>query len=160
MADNQLDTFDYKILIALQGNAELSMADLGEKVGLSHTPCWRRVKRLEEEGYIRGKVTVLNPKKVNLSVSVHAYITIKKHDEESLNAFESSVQPIPEIVECYSTTGEKDYLLRVVVASVEHYETLLKNTLVHLPNVASVNSAFALKQVKYTTELPLSVEKS
>ncbi|GAA5315666.1 MAG: Lrp/AsnC family transcriptional regulator [Candidatus Pelagadaptatus aseana] len=152
---HQLDEFDTKILIALQENADYSMNELGDLVGLSHTPCWRRIKRLEAEGYIQGKVTLLNPKLLNLSVSVHAYVTIKSHDEASLNAFESSVQDVKEIVECYSTTGEKDYLLRVVVESVEHYETLLKQTLVHLPNVASVNSAFALKQVKYTAALPL-----
>ncbi|MFL0811495.1 MAG: Lrp/AsnC family transcriptional regulator [Agarilytica sp.] len=150
-----LDNHDLKILCALQENAELSMAELGEKVGLSHTPCWRRVKRLEEGGYIHKRVTLLNPEKLNLAVSVHAYITIKKHDEESLLAFESAVQAVPEIVECYSITGEKDYLLRMIVSSVNNYEALLKKQLVHLPNVASVNSVFALKQVKYTTALPI-----
>lgn len=156
MASNgNLDNHDKKILIALQDNAELSMVDLGDKVGLSHTPCWRRVKRLEEDGYIKRRVTLLNPDKLNLNVSVHAYITIKRHDEESLLAFESAVQEVPEIVECYSTTGDKDYLLRMVVSTVDDYESLLKKRLVHLPNVASVNSVFALKQVKYTTALPL-----
>ncbi len=150
-----LDNHDKKILIALQDNADLSMADLGDKVGLSHTPCWRRVKRLEEEGYIKRRVTLLSPAKLQLNVSVHAYITIKRHDEESLLAFESAVQEVPEIVECYSTTGDKDYLLRMVVSTVDDYESLLKKRLVHLPNVASVNSVFALKQVKYTTALPL-----
>ncbi|WNO10329.1 Lrp/AsnC family transcriptional regulator [Teredinibacter sp. KSP-S5-2] len=150
------DQYDIKILSALQKNAGISMSDLGEAVGLSHTPCWRRVKRLEEEGYIRGRVTLLDPYKLNLAVTVHAYITIKKHDESSLNAFESSVTVVEEIVECYSITGDKDYLLKVVTSSVDHYEKLLKNTLVHLPNVDSVNSVFALKQIKYSTELPLN----
>lgn len=152
-----LDNYDKKILIALQANAELSMADLGDQVGLSHTPCWRRVKRLEEEGFIKRRVTLLSADKLKLNVSVHAYITIKRHDEESLLAFESAVQEVAEIVECYSITGEKDYLLRMVVGSVDDYESLLKTKLVHLPNVASVNSVFALKQVKYTTALPLEV---
>jgi Lrp/AsnC family transcriptional regulator len=152
---NQLDDFDIKILKALQENADYSMNELGDLVGLSHTPCWRRIKRLEADGFIRGKVTLLDPQKLTLSVTVHAYVTIKSHDEDSLNAFESSVQEVKEIVECYSTTGDKDYLLRGVVDSVEHYEQLLKKTLVHLPNVVSVNSTFALKQVKYTTSLPL-----
>ncbi len=131
------------------------MADLGEAVGLSHTPCWRRVKRLEEAGYIARRVTILNAEKLQLSVTVHAYITIKSHNEESLLAFEKAVQDLDDIVECYSVTGDKDYLLKVVASSVDHYEKLLKSTLVHLPNVASVNSVFALKQVKYTTALPL-----
>lgn len=156
---HQLDDFDIKILKALQENADYSMNELGELVGLSHTPCWRRIKRLEADGFIRGKVTLLDAKKLKLGVTVHAYITIKSHDESSLNAFESAVQDVKEVVECYSTTGDKDYLLRVVVDSVDHYEQLLKQTLVHLPNVASVNSTFALKQVKYTTALPLDAIK-
>ncbi|WP_188149667.1 Lrp/AsnC family transcriptional regulator [Teredinibacter waterburyi] len=150
-----LDHHDIKILKCLQLNADISMAELGDKVGLSHTPCWRRVKSLEKEGYIKGKVTLLDGEKLNLSVAVHAYITIKSHDEASLVAFESAVQSIAEIVECYSITGDKDYQLKIIVASVDHYEKLLKSTLVHLPNVASVNSVFALKQIKYTTQLPL-----
>ncbi|MBR9910954.1 MAG: Lrp/AsnC family transcriptional regulator [Gammaproteobacteria bacterium] len=152
---SQLDDFDIKILKALQENADYSMNELGDLVGLSHTPCWRRIKRLEADGYILGKVTLLNAKQLNMRVSVHAYLTIKSHDEDSLNAFESAVQAVKEVVECYSTTGEKDYLLRIIVSSVDHYEQLLKQTLVHLPNVASINSTFALKQVKYTTALPL-----
>ena len=152
---SDLDDYDLKILKALQTNADYSMAELGELVGLSHTPCWRRMKRLEEDGYIKGKVMLLDGKKLHLGVSVHAYITIKKHDEDSLNAFETAVQEISEVVECYSITGEKDYLLRIVVENVDRYEHFLKHCLVHLPNVASVNSVFALKQVKYTTQLPL-----
>ena len=150
-----LDEFDRKILRTLQENAAYSMAELGDKVGLSHTPCWRRIKKLEADGIIKQKVTLLDPKQLGLGVTVYAYITIKSHDEGSLDAFENSVQDVAEIVECYSTSGEKDYVLRVVVDSVEHYEQLLKKTIVHLPNVASVNSTFALKQVKYTTSLPL-----
>lgn len=151
----KIDDFDRKILRRLQDDADCSMAELGDAVGLSHTPCWRRVKRLEAEQIIEGKVVLLNPQKLNLGVTVYAYITIKRHDEKSLNAFESDVQRVDEIVECHSISGEKDYVLRIVVNSVEHYEQLLKKTLVHLDNVASVNSTFALKQVKYTTKLPL-----
>ncbi|HEY7772813.1 MAG TPA: Lrp/AsnC family transcriptional regulator [Marinagarivorans sp.] len=153
--DTRLDKFDTLILKTLQENADFSMNEIGERVGLSHTPCWRRVKRLEQDGYIKKRVTLLDAKSLNLGVSVHAYLTIKSHDEQSLNAFEAAVQQIPEIVECYSTTGNKDYLLRIIVSNVDSYERLLKKTLVHLPNVASINSTFALKQVKYTTELPL-----
>lgn len=150
-----LDEFDRKILRALQKDAELSMADLGEIVGLSHTPCWRRVKRLEAEGIIKRKVALLDPKKVKLGVTVYAYIIMKTHDEISLNDFEAAVQKTENIVECYSTSGEKDYILRIVVDSIEQYERLLKRNLVHLPNVASINSTFALKSVKYTTQLPI-----
>lgn len=151
----ELDEYDRKILRALQENADYSMTDLGNLIGLSHTPCWRRLKRLEAEGVIRGKVTLLDPKLLNLGVTVHAYITIKHHDAASLEAFENMILAIPEVVECYSTSGEKDYVLRVVVESVEHYERLMKKTLIHLPNIGSINSAFALKQVKFTTQLPI-----
>ena len=150
-----LDNFDRKILQALQQDADQSMNELGEKIGLSHTPCWRRIKRLEDAGIIKSRVAIVDPDKVDLSVTVHAYIIIKSHDERSLDAFERAVLDVNEIVECYSTSGEKDYVLRIVVKSVAHYEQLLKQTLVHLPNVASVNSTFALKQVKYSTSLPL-----
>lgn len=152
---SELDSYDLRILKALQNRSDYSMTELGEIVGLSHTPCWRRIKRLEQEGYIRQRVTLLNPTRLDLGVTVHAYLTIKSHDEESLNAFEQAVLQVPEVVECYSTTGEKDYLLRIVIRNVDDYERLLKKTLVHLPNVASVNSTFALKQIKYTTELPI-----
>jgi len=150
-----IDDYDRKILRALQENADYSMAELGEKVGLSHTPCWRRIKRLEADGVIRGRVTLLEAYKLNLAVSVHAYITVKSHDEESLAAFENSVIDVQEVVECYSTSGDKDYLLRIIVNSVDEYEKLLKHKLLGLPNVFSVNSVFALKQVKFTTELPI-----
>lgn len=150
-----LDDYDRRILRALQANANYSMTELGNLVGLSHTPCWRRIKRLEQEGFIGARVTLLNPGKLSLGVTVHAYIIIKSHDEDSLNAFENAVQDVQEVVECYSTSGDKDYVLRVVAKNVDDYERLLKKTIVHLPNVASVNSTFALKQVKYTTELPL-----
>jgi Lrp/AsnC family transcriptional regulator len=150
-----IDDIDRAILRALQQNADYSMADLGNLVGLSHTPCWRRLKRLETEGVIRHKVTLLDANKLNLGVTVHAYITIKHHEQAALEAFESAVLAIPEIVECHSTSGDKDYVLRVVVESVEHYERLMKTQLINLPNLGSINSAFALKQVKYTTQLPI-----
>ena len=150
-----IDDTDRKLLRALQKDADCSMAELGERIGLSHTPCWRRVKRLEAEGLIRDKVVLLDPEKLGLSVTVYAYIIIKSHDEGSLDAFESAVQSVDEVVECYSTSGEKDFVLKIVVRSVEHYERLLKRTLVHLDNVASVTSTFALKRVKYTTEMPM-----
>lgn len=150
-----LDDYDRKILRALQQNADYSMNELGDKVGLSHTPCWRRIKRLEHDGYIRSRVVLADPKKLSFGVTVHAYIIIQSHDEASLNAFENAVQTVEEIVECYSTSGDKDYVLKIVARDVEDYERLLKKDIVHLPNVASVNSTFALKQVKFTTALPV-----
>ena len=150
-----MDAFDLQILRELQANAEISMQELGEKVGLSHTPCWRRVKKLEEAGVIRHRVTLLDPEQLKLSVNVFVQVSLGVQQEEALNAFEAAVQTIPEIVECYTVSGDRDFLLRVVVEDVTAYERLLKSTLVHLPEVANMSSTFALRQVKYTTELPL-----
>lgn len=152
---SELDEFDRRILQALQADADVSMAELGERVGLSHTPCWRRVKKLETAGIIRGKVVLLDPERLDLSVNVFVEVHLKAHDEASLNAFETAVAAVDEVVECYTVSGEKDFLLRVVVADVASYERLLKHRLVHLPSVGSLSSTFALRQVKYTTRLPL-----
>jgi len=131
------------------------MQELGERVGLSHTPCWRRVKRLQEEGVIRRKVTLLDGKSLGLEVNVFVQVTLKNHQENGLALFEDSVQDIAEIVECYTVSGDKDFLLRIVVADVAAYEHLLKHTLINLPGVDNLSSTFALRQVKYTTEYPL-----
>ena len=152
---DNLDSFDLKILRELQNNADLSMQDLGEKVGLSHTPCWRRIKRLEEQGIIKRKVTLLDAEQLNLSVNVFVQVSLRHHRENALNRFEDAVLDVDAIVECYTVSGEKDFLLRVVVADVTAYEHLLKHTLVHLPEVGNLSSTFALRQVKYTTKLPL-----
>ena len=111
----KLDKFDREILRVMQRDATISMADLSQKVGLSHTPCWRRVKKMEAEGLIRQKVTLLDCKKLNLGVSVFIYITLKNHDGDSLTNFEDAVQEIDAIVECHTTSGEKDYLLKVII---------------------------------------------
>lgn len=151
----KLDKFDREILRVLQRDATVSMANLSQQVGLSNTPCWRRVKKLEAENIILQKVTLLDNKKLNLGVSVFIYVSLKNHDGESLNDFEKAVQSIDEIVECHTTSGDKDYLLKVVVESIEEYEFILKTKLTHLPLVDHLSSTFALKQVKNTTELPI-----
>jgi Lrp/AsnC family transcriptional regulator len=152
---DSLDSFDLHIIRELQSDADISMAELGERVGLSHTPCGRRVKKLEDMGIIRGRVTLLDPERLNLSVNVFVQVSLGVQQEEALNRFEDAVQSIPEIVECYTVSGDRDFLLRVIVEDVGAYERLLKSTLVHLPEVANMSSTFALRQVKYTTELPL-----
>jgi Lrp/AsnC family transcriptional regulator len=151
-----LDSFDIKILRELQQNAEVSMQDLGNKVGLSHTPCWRRVKRLEKDGVIRKRVTLLDANALHLAVNVFVHVTLKNHRENGLTLFEEAVQDISEIVECYTVSGDRDFLLRVVVADVSAYEHLLKHILINLPGVDNLSSTFALRQVKYTTEYPLA----
>ena len=134
----------------------MSMQELGDRVGLSHTPCWRRVKRLEEGGFIRRRVALLDPAHLDLTVNVFVNVNLKRHQENALSRFEEAVQSVPEIVECYTVSGETDFLLRVIVADVSAYERLLKSTLVHLPEVGNLTSTFALRQVKYTTALPMN----
>lgn len=151
-----LDALDRRILTELQQAADLPMQALGDRVGLSHTPCWRRVKRLERRGIIRRRVTLLDADQLDIAVNVLVNVSLKRHQENALNRFEEAVQSVPEIVECYSVSGETDFLLRVVVRDVAAYEHLLKATLVHLPEVGNLTSTFALRQVKYTTALPLA----
>ena len=150
-----MDSFDLQILRVLQADATISMQELGDQVGLSHTPCWRRVKKLEDAGVIRGRVTLLDPEHLKLSVTVFVQVSLGVQGVTALNRFEEAVQGIPEIVECYTVSGDRDFLLRIVVEDVSAYERLLKSTLVHLPEVSNMSSTFALRQVKYTTELPL-----
>jgi len=150
-----LDTIDRKILSALQANPNLSAADLAAQAGLSHTPCWRRVKKLEEAGVIRGKEIVFNPLALDLTVIVFAEVRLKHLDENTLENFESIARQCPEILKCFSMSGESDDLLRVVVRSVEHYEIFLKKILLHLLDVTSINSRFALKTIKMTSRLPI-----
>ncbi len=153
-----MDALDIKILRELQRDAELSMQELGDRVGLSHTPCWRRVKRLESEGVIKKRVTLLDAQSLHLAVNVFVHVALKNHQENGLARFEDAVQDIPEIVECYTVSGDRDFLLRVVVADVAAYEQLLKHTLINLPGVDNLSSTFALRQVKYTTEYPLTAK--
>ena len=152
---DKLDRTDRRILQQMQRKADISMQDLGERVGISHTPCWRRLRRLEEQGFIRGRVALLDAEHLDLTVNVFVNVSLKRHQDNALTRFEESVQDIPEIVECYTVSGETDFLLRVVVADVRAYEHLLKETLVHLPEVSNLTSTFALRQVKYTTALPI-----
>ena len=152
----KLDPIDRWILVELQETADLSMQELGDRVGLSHTPCWRRVRRLEDRGFITRRVTLLDAKQLDLAVNVFVNVNLRRHQENALNRFEEAVLDVPEIVECYTVSGETDFMLRVVVADVEAYERLLKATLVHLPEVGNLTSTFALRQVKYTTALPLT----
>jgi Lrp/AsnC family transcriptional regulator, leucine-responsive regulatory protein len=155
MAENSLDAIDRRILHELQENARISNADLARAVGLSPSPCLRRVRELEQGGVIRGHVALLSPSAIGLPVSVFVQVTLERQVEKALDAFEASALDRPEVMECYLMTGDADYLLRVVVADLAAYEAFLKSYLTRVPGVASIKSSFALKQVKYRTALPL-----
>lgn len=152
----KIDKLDYKIMEQVQTDASISIQELAERVGLSSTACWRRLRKMENEGVIRKTVAILDPRHVQLSVSVFANIRLKDHKPESLRQFEDAIEHVPEVVECYSITGENDFILRVVVKDVEAYEELLNKKLINLFEVSSYKSMFALRQIKYQTELPLS----
>lgn len=151
-----LDKLDLKILDALQHDASLSMADLGAQVGLSTTPCWKRVKRLEEEGLIERRVAIVNRKAVGLPVTVFVSIRAGRHDEPWLQRFAALVADLPEVQEFHRMSGEVDYLLKVVTSSIEGYDLFYKK-LIGLADISSVSSAFSMEQIKHTTALPLAV---
>jgi Lrp/AsnC family transcriptional regulator len=150
-----MDNVDRKILRLLQAEPNLPIQILSERVGLSHTPCWRRLKRLEVDGVILGRALLLDQDSLGLPITVFAQLKLRQHDEETLEALEKAVFDAAEIVECFSVSGGSDYVCRIVVESVARYEVFLKKTLLHLPGVAEVNSHFALKRVKLTTCLPV-----
>ena len=150
-----LDAIDRRILVLLQANARLTNAELAEQVGISPSPCWRRVRALEEAGVIARYVTLLSPEVAGLPVSVFVSVSLEKQIEPALEVFQRAVRARPEVMECYLMTGDSDYLLRVVVSDLAAYERFLMDHLTRIPGVASIRSSFALKQVKYSTALPL-----
>ena len=156
MRAKPLDQIDRKILAELQADGRLSLAELAARVGLSVSPCLRRVRGLEESGVIARYVAVLDLRAIGLPVSVFISIKMESQREEALEQFAKAIANWPEVLECYLMTGPRDYLLRVVVADLEAYEWFLKSKLTRLSGVASIESSFALGQVKYTNVLPLA----
>lgn len=149
-----LDVTDRQILSLLQEDSAMPLAQIASKVGLSSSPCWRRIQKLEEAGLIRKRVALLDGTKLNLGVTVFMSIRTNQHDVEWLSKFAGHVIEFPEIQEVYRMSGEVDYLLKVVVPSIEHYDGFYKRLIETLP-LSDVNSSFALEQIKYTTALPL-----
>jgi Lrp/AsnC family leucine-responsive transcriptional regulator len=156
MPKSGLDALDRKILEALQADGRMTLADLSAKVGLSPSPCLRRVRSLERSGVIARYVAVLDQRRVGLPVSVFVSIKLEKQKQESLDRFAKAVERWPEVLECYLMTGSRDYWLRVVVPDLEAYERFVKQKLTRLEGIASIESSFALEQVKYTNVLPIA----
>ena len=150
-----LDAIDLRILAALQENARIANTELAAAVGLSPAPCLRRVRALEERGVIRKHVSLVSPAAVGLPVSVFVSISLERQVEEALKRFERVILARPEVMECYLMTGDADYLLRVVCADLAAYERFLKEKLTRLKGIASIESSFALQQVKYGASLPI-----
>jgi Lrp/AsnC family transcriptional regulator len=150
-----LDAIDIKILSILQKDCTASVADIGKEVGLSTTPCWRRIQKLEQEGVIEARVALLDPKKVNVGVTVFVSITTNEHSLEWLERFHAAMQDFPEVVEAYRMSGSVDYLLRVTVPDIESYDKFYKKLISRI-SLSDVSSSFAMEQIKYTTALPLA----
>jgi Lrp/AsnC family leucine-responsive transcriptional regulator len=153
----ELDAIDWRILARLQTEARISNVDLAGDVNLSPSPCLNRVRALEESRVISRYVTLLDPLKIGLTVSVFIQVSLEKQMRNALDTFEASVLSRDEVMECYLMTGDADYLLRVVVSDVQSLERFIVDYLAKIPGVASIKSSFALKQVKYKTALPLPI---
>jgi Lrp/AsnC family leucine-responsive transcriptional regulator len=152
-----MDHIDYRILERLQHEARISNVDLARAVNLSPSPCLSRVRALEADGTISRYVTLLDAKRIGLTVSVIVQVTLEKQVEPALAAFEKAVRERPEVMECYLMTGDADYLLRVLVPDLPAFERFILQFLSRVPGVGNIKSSFALKQVKYQTALPLPV---
>ena len=149
-----LDEMDVKILRILQQDCTRSVADIGKEIGLSTTPCWRRIQKLEEAGVIQRRVAILDAARTNVGVTVFVSIKTDQHSLGWLEAFHAAVVDFPEVVEFYRMSGEVDYLLRVVVPDITAYDAFYKR-LISRVEISKVSSAFAMEQIKYTTALPL-----
>ena len=149
----RLDEIDRKILRALQQDARLTTAQLAERVGLSTTPCWNRLKRLQTQGYIDGYVALLNQDKLGLPETVIIELTLDRHDEEMLERFGQLLTSLPEVIEAYLTTGDYDYVVKVAVESTAGYERFLREKLYRIPGIRHSRSSFALRCLKKLTSV-------
>jgi Lrp/AsnC family leucine-responsive transcriptional regulator len=151
-----LDRTDYRILQQLQDDARITNAELAERVGLSPSPCLRRVRALEQAGILKRYVALVDARAVGLPISVVVNVSLRSQERSALMAFETQIQRCPEVMECYLMTGSSDYMLRMVVPDLESYERFLADTLTRIPGVANIQSGLALKQVVYRTQLPIT----
>jgi len=149
-----MDKIDKKILTILQEDATLSVADIADRVGLSATPCWRRIQKLEAAGVVRGRVALLDPQRINLGLTVLVLIRTNKHDRDWLESFTRRTAAFPEVVEINRLAGDYDYVLRVVVSDIAAYDRFYKR-LIGVSELSDVTSMFSMEQIKYTTALPL-----
>jgi len=149
-----LDRLDRKILSIIQHDATVSVAEIGKRVGLSTTPCWRRIQKMEEDGVIKRRVALLDPASVNAGVTAFVSITTSEHSDDWLKRFAELISEFPEVVEFYRMAGQVDYLLRVVVPDIAAYDVFYKK-LISKINISDVSTTFAMEQIKFTTELPL-----
>ncbi|ALD98536.1 Lrp/AsnC family transcriptional regulator [Pseudomonas syringae] len=151
----ELDSYDRRILALLQEDASLSSAQIAEQVGLSQSPCWRRIQRLKDEGVIRRQVALLDRKKIGLNTQIFAEVKLNAHGRSNFTEFTYAIRGFPEVLECYVLMGSVDFLLRIVTPDIEAYERFFFEKLSLVPGIQEVNSTVALSEIKSTTSLPL-----
>ena len=154
---SQLDSIDWAILAVLQADASLPVHEVGDRVGLSSNACWRRIKRLEDSGIIARRVALLDAAKLGLATTVFVAIRTNRHDPEWLAAFSKGIAAIEEISECHRMAGDVDYLLKIVVRDIAHYDRIYRKLIAAIPDIADVSSSFSMEQMKVTTALPRPV---
>ncbi|WP_044563130.1 Lrp/AsnC family transcriptional regulator [Azospirillum sp. B4] len=159
MANAELDAIDMKILTHMQRDASLTTAELAERVGISQSPCWRRVQRLHDEGYIKSQVVLVDRQKLGFDMHIFAQVKIARLSEEERETFFRGIQNIPEVLECYTVFGEMDALLKIVAPDVKWYQEFIFNTLMKLPGVEDIRSIVTLSEAKSTTAIPLTPRK-
>lgn len=150
-----MDAIDRRILRLLQADATLPVAEIAHRVGLTQTPCWKRIRKLEAQGILRARVALVDPAAVGAGVTVFMAVRVREHSAEWLDRFARAVDDMPEVVEFYRMSGEVDYLLRVVVPDIAAYDAFYKRLIARVP-LGDVTSSFAMERIKYTTELPIA----
>jgi len=150
-----IDRLDRRILQILQEDATVPVAEIGRRVGLSTTPCWRRIQRLKEQGYIRDQVCLLDRHKIGLNAQVFAQVKLNAHGRANLAAFSEAIRQFAEVLDCYVLMGTVDFMLRIVTRDIEAYERFFFDKLSQVPGVQEINSMVALSEIKSTTQLPL-----
>ncbi len=154
-----MDAIDRKILAVVQENASLSVAEIGQRVGLSSTPCWKRLQRLEADGVITKRVALIDPEKIGLGITVFVSVETGDHSQEWLSRFAEVVNAMPEVMEFYRMAGDVDYVLRVVVQDMQNYDAFYKKLIATVP-LKNVTSRFAMERIKSTTALPIGEPKA
>ena len=152
-----IDSIDRAILRELQQDCSRSVQEIGAAVGLSQSPCWKRIRRLEESGVLKGRVALIDPARVGLSVTVFVTIRTNQHNEAWLDRFGTAVASIPEVIEIYRMSGDVDYLLKILATDIDDYDRIYKK-LIRSVEMFDVSSSFAMEQLKYTTAVPLGEE--
>ena len=154
----ELQKTDIEILKLIQADASLSTGAIADKLNLSQSPCWRRINRIEQEGFIRKRVALLDRRALGMEVVVFATVSLTANGRQNLDAFESEIIRYPEVMECYTMAGIWDYMLKVVTRDIAHYEHFVRNTLTTSPSIRELHSHMAVTEIKNSTELPLETQ--